>query len=339
MKRDDQGGSHASFMSGGNTGRLHPFQAFDQPGRRKWHQEDGEPRYGTQELLNSFLRLNLNNPLTSARPLLPEPPMMTAERMPFASTQAVQTTTAARSRAVSRAWSVRRWAGAEYDFRLLCVLSFALCVLGIGWTGILMPQWSPAGMISGGNQSPEDGPPMVELAPSQDSPAQDVQPPAEEPTPPEALETPPEPVPVLVKDAAFVIPAPPETVKALAVSEAAPDKPKPSPQPLPRHTGPVSSAPAAPAGPSSGPGLAVKAGKPKTPMPPYPSFAKSAKMTGTVVVSLVVDSSGSVSSASVARSCGFPELDRHTCDYILRAWHWPEGGRRTFTQNVQYRLR
>jgi TonB family protein len=62
-------------------------------------------------------------------------------------------------------------------------------------------------------------------------------------------------------------------------------------------------------------------------------------MTGTVVVSLVVDASGGVVSVSVVRSCGFAQLDSHTCDYIRRAWHWPAGGRRTFTQNIVYRLR
>ena len=62
-------------------------------------------------------------------------------------------------------------------------------------------------------------------------------------------------------------------------------------------------------------------------------------MTGTVLVSIVVDAAGTVASANVARSCGHPALDDYTCSYIRRAWRWPEGGRRTFTQPVSFRLR
>lgn len=265
---------------------------------------------------------------------------MRADPMLFGSVETVpQAPVSARLRA--RSWSLRRWAGPEYDFRLMCVLAFGICILSIGWAGVLLPQWSPAEMIGGGNQSPEDNLPMVDLAPAQEaSLTPDVPPAVEEPVPPEVVETPPEPV--VVNDAVFVIPAAPEIVRPLSVAEPVPDRPKPAvqPQTQPRRAGPPSTAPAMPSGgQGAGPGPVAKPGKPKTPQPPYPSFARSGKMTGTVVVSIVVDSSGGVSSASVVRSCGFPELDSHTCSYIRRAWHWPAGGRRTFTQNVVYRLR
>jgi protein TonB len=261
--------------------------------------------------------------------------MMSAESLHFPAVAAVSN----RPRADRRSWSLRRWTGTEYDFRMMCLIAFSLCILGIGWAGVLMPNWTPAEMLGGGMQSPDDAP-MVEQAPADSASSEDT-PPEPPPPPADAMETPPEPVPVLVKDAVFVIPAPPEIVRPLTVAEVNPDRPKPQPSTQPRRAatpGPPGP-PAAPAGAGAGPGPVAKPGKPRTPQPPYPSFARSGKMTGTVVVSLVVDASGGVVSVSVLRSCGYSQLDSHTCDYIRRAWHWPAGGRRTFTQNVVYRLR
>lgn len=232
------------------------------------------------------------------------------------------------------------------------VLALTFCVLSVGWVGYFQPQWSPSVILSGGNDSADlnaDESPMMEAETSTEPPAAEP----EEVTPPEAVAEPeelPEPVPVVNTADAFTVPAPPEIVPALRVTEPRPDRPRPvaapKPSSAPRSTKPAAG-PAAPAagsaagsGGGSGTGQGAGSGKKaKTPQPPYPGFARSGRMTGTVVVSIQVDAGGGVISANVVRSCGFPQLDSYTSSYILSHWRWPEGGRRTFTQPVSFRLR
>jgi len=227
--------------------------------------------------------------------------------------------------------------------RLVFVLAFAATVLGIGWTGVFMPGWSPADLLGDAREAGSEDAPMVEVTVREENapPPANVEPPAEV-APVEAMETPPEPVPAMTFEDVFEVPAPPEIVRPLDVDRVKPERPQPpAPQTQPRRAappapGPVATAPGSGTAPATSRG---KGGKPKTPQPPYPAFARSGKMTGTVVVSLLVDAAGSVTSATVARSSGHPALDSYTCNYIRRSWRWPEGGRRTFNQPVSFRLR
>ncbi len=275
---------------------------------------------------------------------------MSAESIPFASSQPAPGSGVTASKPCT--WSLKHWGTTQYDLKLMCILAFLGCVLSVGWAGVLMPGWTPAEMISMGDQGSGDEAPMVENISPESIPAtSDMETPQEpeEVTPPDAMETPPEPVVALMEDAVFTVPAPPEIVKPLTVAQPQPpDRPKPATpsKPQPRRTaGPPSPNPSPGSGPVSGAGTGMagvpgaKPGKARTPQPTYPSYASAGRMSGTVVVSLVVDDAGNVVSCSLVRSCGFPQLDSHTCDYIRRSWHWPAGGRRTFTQNVQYRLR
>lgn len=231
-----------------------------------------------------------------------------------------------------------------YDIRPVMVLVLAACVLSVGWAGLLLPNWSAGELLGGGSNLPEDdAAPMVEIATAPESTPAATEMAVEVTPPAEVMETPPEPVTVVD---AFEIPAPPETVRPLTIAEITPERPRQAaPSTQPRKAAPAAPGPAATATPASaggsgaGPITGGGKGKAKTPQPPYPSFARSGKMTGTVVVSIAVDGSGSVVSAGVARSCGFPALDSYTTSYIRRSWRWPEGARRSFTQSVTFRLR
>ncbi len=276
--------------------------------------------------------------LTAPHSLLPEMPMMTVQSSQYAASGRVP-----RASGSAPAVSGRHIVPGGYDIRPVVVLVLAACVLSVGWAGVLLPNWSAGDMLGGGQDLSEDSAPVVELAATPVS-APDVTDVPVEVTPPAVvMETPPEPVAVVD---AFEIPAPPVTVRPLKVAEVTPERPRPAaPSTQLRKAAPAAPGPAAAATPASaggsgaGPKTGGGKGKAKTPQPPYPSFARSGKMTGTVVVSITVDSSGSVVSAGVARSCGFPALDSYTTTYIRRSWRWPEGERRNFTQSVTFRLR
>jgi TonB family protein len=266
--------------------------------------------------------------------------MMTAHPITRQAPTAVPRTAAARRGAVPRHRVCE-----DYSHQAVWVLVFAVCVLGIGWAGVLLPDWRAADMLRMGHESIEETPSIVELMAEDFPPSAAEAPPApiEKSISADVMEIAPEPVPVLAADDVFAVPAPPEIIKPVSVADPPPERPRPATQPgiQPRRgaetrTPPPSSAPAR--GGSSG-AVAGKAEKARTPQPPYPAFARSAKMTGTVVVSIIVDSSGSVVSATAARSSGHLQLDAYTCNYIRRSWRWPAGGRRTFSQAVSFRLR
>lgn len=230
------------------------------------------------------------------------------------------------------------------------VLAFTFCVLSVGWAGVFAPAWNASVMLSGGSDATNSDEPLSLEADTAPEPA------AEEETTPENTETAaveeiPEDVPL---EEVFEVPDSPDlvTVQRVAEPEPVPERPRaPSPRPASRSNSDSDSRPTArpaAARPSSSPGGGTGSGisqgagsgkKAKTPQPPYPGFARSGRMSGTVLISILVDASGSVISANVVRSCGFPHLDSYASSYIRSRWHWPEGGRRTFTQPVSFRLK
>jgi TonB family protein len=80
-----------------------------------------------------------------------------------------------------------------------------------------------------------------------------------------------------------------------------------------------------------------KAGAPagRCPKPPYPSFARSARMTGTVKLRIVGNMTGHVEQVSVVSTCGFSALDEYTANYVRKYWH-PGAGVKI--QPISYRL-
>jgi protein TonB len=74
------------------------------------------------------------------------------------------------------------------------------------------------------------------------------------------------------------------------------------------------------------------------PQPPYPSFARSRGLQGTVVVSISAAPDGTVTSASVARSSGSPDLDRYAVSWIRSRWRMP-AGTSSGQQTIHFRLR
>ena len=74
----------------------------------------------------------------------------------------------------------------------------------------------------------------------------------------------------------------------------------------------------------------------------YPSGAKSRREQGTAYVRFTIDANGNVMSARLARSSGFPELDREVVAMVKRASPVPApppGINRTITVPVRFKLR
>ncbi len=65
-------------------------------------------------------------------------------------------------------------------------------------------------------------------------------------------------------------------------------------------------------------------------IPPYPALARVASHQGTVLLQIVVSADGSVASASVLQSSGFPELDQAAMAWVTAHWKYKPA-----TQNGQ----
>lgn len=63
----------------------------------------------------------------------------------------------------------------------------------------------------------------------------------------------------------------------------------------------------------------------KMPPPSYPQAFLRDHISGTVEVLITVNASGVPTSVEVAKSSGFPALDRHTCDSVKRDWRAEPG--------------
>ncbi|MES2705802.1 MAG: TonB family protein [Verrucomicrobiota bacterium] len=237
------------------------------------------------------------------------------------------------------------------------VLTLALCVLSVGWTAYFLPRTAPLEMGGGddpADASAEDSAMMEAAAEAEpESTETEAVPP---PEPEVTAEEIPEPVPVVEAPDAVTVPAPPEIVKPLQVTEPKPERPRvttppaPSrPRPAPRSTRPAGTAAATSAtasttnggggggsGSGQGPG---KNQKNKTPKPPYPPWARAAKVTGTILFRLVIDATGRVSSASVVRSCGNARLDSETLAFIRNRWFLPASAGSTQPSSWTYRLK
>ena len=89
-------------------------------------------------------------------------------------------------------------------------------------------------------------------------------------------------------------------------------------QPSPILVQPAPTNPAPPAQPDTG-----AAGISSThSTPPYPALARVAAHQGTVVLQIVISAEGSVASANVIQSSGFPELDQAAVAWVVAHWKY-----------------
>jgi protein TonB len=236
------------------------------------------------------------------------------------------------------------------------VAGVALLFLLVGMAGSLTPI-SPPIRLSFGDPA-ADAPVQV----------QDFLPPGEEAAPEaptaEPSESPP-PVEITIPPLPNITPPlqPPEMTE-LQVPDTLADPPpvqrQPEPQP-PAPTPPAESkskpspaaAPTAPKA-ATAPNRAGKAGgtpgstQPvpfsaagggSFPAPSYPSSARSARIEGTVVLLVTVESSGTPSSVEVRTSSGHTVLDNAARDHLRRNWHWPSGESRLFVVPIKFVLK
>ena len=75
------------------------------------------------------------------------------------------------------------------------------------------------------------------------------------------------------------------------------------------------------------------------PHPPYPKIALDQGQQGSVTLRMTVDEAGTVTTIEIARSSGFPILDRNALDFVKRHWIIPAGtGNRIYEATIDYKL-
>lgn len=125
---------------------------------------------------------------------------------------------------------------------------------------------------------------------------------------------------------------PPPKPKEEIISLPAEPKPKPVPRPVAPPRASVAPVPAKPAAAWPGAGTAAATGAPTgakagitsgpghlyNPKPAYPAESRTANEQGTVMLSVAVDAAGRPTSVSVAKSSGFPRLDRSALEGVQR---------------------
>jgi protein TonB len=75
------------------------------------------------------------------------------------------------------------------------------------------------------------------------------------------------------------------------------------------------------------------------PAPSYPSAARSARVEGTVLLLVTVESSGTPSAVEVRTSSGHAMLDNAARDHLRRNWRWPSGESRLFLVPIKFVLK
>ena len=80
--------------------------------------------------------------------------------------------------------------------------------------------------------------------------------------------------------------------------------------------------PMAPAAPSSAPSTRANGITSTHTTPPYPGDAKQKGHEGTVVLHIVISPQGEVTSASVSKTSGFPELDQEAVSWVSSHWKY-----------------
>jgi len=254
-------------------------------------------------------------------------------------------------------------AAREPDKLMAWSAGFSLMVRAIGALGLLNPVSSqPPTPVPPRPAEPAPGQPVMLEIPADSTDAADS-------APADAADSPPEPAPatdpIPADPEVLEVPEPPPLEEAAALVE-----PRPAPTPPPKPKPPTQSTkpkpprqpaastpgtrPTSPSGTPSSSGTAqggtpggsgrkpaasgVPGGKGRMPQPPYPSFARSRGLQGTVVVSISAAPDGTVTSASVARSSGSPELDRYAVSWIRSRWRMP-AGTSSGQQTIHFRLR
>lgn len=207
------------------------------------------------------------------------------------------------------------------------------------------PASSPLVEVQEFQAPPEEASPEPPAAEQTQTP-----PPVEVSIPPVPVVTPPLQPPEMAElQAAEPLAEPPP---ALPPQEPPPPKPAPAAEPKtkstpapasPAATSKASPSPARPARTGGIPGGSQPvpfsaAGGGRFPAPSYPSAARSARIDGTVVLLVTVESSGVPSSVEIRTSSGHTLLDTAARDHLRRNWRWPSGESRLFIVPIKFVL-
>ena len=74
------------------------------------------------------------------------------------------------------------------------------------------------------------------------------------------------------------------------------------------------------------------------PPPKYPGFAERNRFHGTVTVEILVDAAGSVTSAKLVKSSGYPILDEAALKVVKESWKFPPGAQRDYLWDCTFQL-
>ena len=150
----------------------------------------------------------------------------------------------------------------------------------------------------------------------------------------------PEPVDALTEEDIFSVPAAPVVI---AMEDVAQPRPKTTPTPPRTTRTPTTSQRQSSSSTSSsgggGTSMSASARGGRFPAPPYPSFAKSARMQGTVRLRLSVGAGGNVESATVLSGTGFSVLDEYAANWVRRNWRFKAGPVASYTLPLSFKLK
>lgn len=230
----------------------------------------------------------------------------------------------------------------------------AVLFLLIGIAGSLTPISPPIHLSFGDASSAAPVQVQEFLPPGEESPSEPPATDSSEPPPAAEIAIPPLPAltPPLQPPEMTELQVPEPLVEPMPVQRP----PDPQPPAEPKNK-PAPNAPTAPSGPqktSASPARTGRSGAPSGPpqpvpfsaagggsypAPSYPSAARSARIEGTVLLLVTVESSGTPSGVEVRTSSGHAILDNAARDHLRRNWRWPSGESRLFLVPIKFVLK
>jgi periplasmic protein TonB len=149
----------------------------------------------------------------------------------------------------------------------------------------------------------------------------------------------PEAIEALTTEDIFAVPLAVKLVDPQSLAQAKPKTLAPKPAVLRTTSTATISAPRSTGGSTMATSGSPTARGGRMPSPAYPSFARSARMEGSVGLRISVSPSGSVDGVSVTVTSGYSALDDFVASYVRRSWKLKPGPAGSYTKTFTFRMR